>query len=118
MAQQPSGFSGPAFGTGNPTPVLVGNLRVVSEAALQAEERRAQNAADAAKLEREQIKSSLAAHIDKLFDEAEPKPGLGGHKVPQGALEGAVSNGIEGSEGQGARTVLGRSRQDDGLSVF
>jgi hypothetical protein len=38
----------------------------------------------------------------ELFDEAEPKPGLCGHEVPQSAFEGAVAHGIERPEGQGA----------------
>ena len=38
----------------------------------------------------------------ELFDEAEPKPGLCGHEVPQSAFEGAVAHGIKRPEGQGA----------------
>ncbi len=76
MPSQTTSITGPAFGSGNPTPVtpgvsMVGNLRVVSNAAMVEQERQAAEAAERQSREVEQVKSSLAAHIRTLFDEAE-----------------------------------------------
>ena len=98
----PAGVMGLAFrGVGRQGQIADGDLSVTARAG-----RRAGRGA------------ARVAEGVELFDKAEPKPGLGGYEVPQGAFEGAVTHGIERSEGQGARTVLGRGRQDDGLSVF